>query len=51
MHGIAGGAPKGKRNAFKHGAFTNETKTRDYYPCADGPQFDRRKVTVDASKP
>ena len=24
MHGAAGGAPKGNRNALKHGAFTAE---------------------------
>ena len=25
MHGAAGGAPKGNRNALKHGGFTAET--------------------------
>jgi uncharacterized protein YjcR len=25
MHGAGGGAPKGNRNAFKHGEFTAET--------------------------
>jgi len=25
MHGAAGGAPKGNRNAFKHGAHSAET--------------------------
>ena len=25
MHGAAGGAPKGNRNALKHGEFTAET--------------------------
>jgi uncharacterized protein YjcR len=26
MHGAAGGAPKGNRNALKHGGFTAETR-------------------------
>jgi len=46
MHGASGGAPKGNRNALKHGEFTVEVmalKKGNHRSRPDGPRDNRRR--------